>query len=227
MRRCCWSRWCASCSRSRQANSGITFDPIDFVDSDAPNSIDANSDTGLGRALQAASKNSGGGSDLVLVRAINPNGVLGIAGGIPSAPGLKNNPRTGAVFATSLLCAGVGYTLESLGQTAAHELNHSFGLSHAIESRGQTDALGDGVNPSGVDQAGQGEPDVLVGRGRREPDGRAGPGAALDAAGSLAKPAVCCGGEPLPSPTKPVYLYRDDDETSDLDRPVCAASDLG
>jgi hypothetical protein len=131
-----------------QANSGITFDPIDFVDSDAPNSIDANSDTGLGRALQAASKNSGGGSDLVLVRAINPNGVLGIAGGIPSAPGLKNNPRTGAIFATSLICAGVGYTLEDLGQTAAHELGHSFGLSHVIERNGQTDPLGDGMSPS-------------------------------------------------------------------------------
>ena len=132
-----------------QSSTGITFDPIEYIDSDAPNSIDANSNTSLGRALQAASKNSAGGADLVLVRAINPNGVLGIAGGIPSAPGVKNNPRTGAVFATSLLCmTGAGYTLESLGQTAAHELGHSFGLSHAVERNGKTDPLGDGNGPS-------------------------------------------------------------------------------
>ena len=138
-----------------QSTTGVTFGPIDFVDSDAPNSIDANSNTSLGRALRAASKNSGGGADLVLVRAINPNGVLGIAGGIPSAPGLKDNPRTGAVFATSLLClTGAGYTLESLGQTAAHELGHSFGLSHVIERNGKTDPLGDGMGPSESTQQG-------------------------------------------------------------------------
>ena len=138
-----------------QSSTGITFDPIDFIDSDAPNSIDANSNTSLGRALRSASKNSRGGADLVLVRAINPNGVLGIAGGIPSAPGLKDNPRTGAIFATSLLCiTGAGYTLESLGQTAAHELGHSFGLSHAVERTGKTDPLGDGNGPSESTQQG-------------------------------------------------------------------------
>jgi hypothetical protein len=139
-----------------QSHAGVTFDPITFVDSDAPSSIDANSDTGLGRALQAASKNSGGGADLVLVRAINPNGVLGIAGGIPSAPGVKNNPRTGAVFAMSLLCIpAANYTLASLGQTAAHELGHSFGLSHVLERDGHGDPLGNGMGPSESTQQGK------------------------------------------------------------------------
>jgi hypothetical protein len=132
-----------------QSTAGLTFDPITFVDSDAPSSFDANSATGLGDILQAASKNSGGGADLVLVRAINPNGILGIAGGIPSAPGIKNNPRTGAVFAMELLCIPAAmYTLESLGLTAAHELGHTFGLSHPVESDGHTDSLGPGPGPS-------------------------------------------------------------------------------
>ena len=59
------------------------------------------------------------------------------------------------MFATSLLClTGAGYTLESLGQTAAHELGHSFGLSHVIERNGKTDPLGDGMGPSESTQQG-------------------------------------------------------------------------
>lgn len=140
-----------------QSTTGVTFDPISFVDSDASSSIDATSDTGLGQTLKAVSRNSGGGADLVLVRSISPNGVLGIAGGIPSAPGLKNNPRTGAVFALNLLCiAAANYGLTELAQTAAHELGHSFGLSHAVERDGHGDPLGDGSSPSESTRQGQG-----------------------------------------------------------------------
>lgn len=140
-----------------QTSVGITFDPVTYVDSSAATSIDAQMPTALGDSLQEASKNSGGGADLVLVRSITPNGILGIAGGIPSAPAIKNNPRTGAVFAVSLLCAmDPRYGLPELGATAAHELGHSFGLSHAVERSGQGDPLGTGMGPSESTMQGKG-----------------------------------------------------------------------
>lgn len=132
-----------------QPNVQVEFDPITYIDSDAPTSVNANSHADLGRILAGASKNSGGGVDLVLLRSISPNGVLGIAGGIPGAPGLKNNPRTGAVMSMGYLCvSGAKYGLVQLAQTAAHELGHTLGLSHNRESNDQMDPLGDGVKPS-------------------------------------------------------------------------------
>src|SRR5262249_45822391 len=127
----------------------VTFDPITYVDSDAPTSLDASGPANLGNLLQAASKDAGPGLNLVLIRSISPNGILGIAGGIPGSPGLKNTPRTGAVMSMGFLCmSGVNYGLPQLAQTAAHELGHTMGLSHNRESNGQIDALGDGSGPS-------------------------------------------------------------------------------
>jgi hypothetical protein len=127
----------------------IELSPITYVDSDAPSSLDASGRGNLGKILAAASKKSSGGLDLVLLRSITPNGILGIAGGIPGAPGLSGNPRTGAVMSMELLCIPqANYGLLNLAQTAAHELGHTLGLSHNRESSGQLDPLGDGTGPS-------------------------------------------------------------------------------
>lgn len=132
-----------------QGTVKIEFDPITYIDSQAGTSVDANGATSLGTVLADASKQSGGGLDLVMIRSISPNGILGIAGGIPGAPGLKGNPRTGAVMSIGFLCMpGTGYGLPQLAQTAAHELGHTLGLSHNRESNGQIDPLGDGMSPS-------------------------------------------------------------------------------
>lgn len=132
-----------------QSTVQVVFDPITYIDSPAGTSVDASSSTSLGTVLAEAAKQTGGGLDLVMIRSITPNGVLGIAGGIPGAPGLKGNPRTGAVMSMGFLCmTGTGYGLPQLAQTAAHELGHTLGLSHNRESNGITDPLGDGINPS-------------------------------------------------------------------------------
>jgi hypothetical protein len=132
-----------------QGTVGVTFDPITYVDSDAPTSLDANQPNALGGILAAASKDTVGGVDLTLIRGITPVGILGIAGGIPGAPGIKGNPRTGAVMSMGFLCmTGVNYGLTQLAQTAAHELGHTLGLNHNRESNGMTDPLGDGSSLS-------------------------------------------------------------------------------
>jgi hypothetical protein len=129
----------------RQIN--ITLDPITFVDSAASPSVDANRAGSLTGVLRAASEQTSGGADLVLVRSITPNGVLGIAGGIPASPGLKGSPHTGAVAAMYPLCLAQ-YTQMHMAATIAHELGHTLGLSHNREANGQSDPLGDGSSRS-------------------------------------------------------------------------------
>lgn len=132
-----------------QSNVAVTFDPIDYDDTDAPTSLNAQLDGALGKILAQASKQTAGGVDLTLIRSIAPTGVLGIAGGIPGAPGMKDNPRTGAVMSMGFLCmSGVNYGLTQLAQTAAHELGHTLGLNHNRERGGMTDPLGDGTGLS-------------------------------------------------------------------------------
>lgn len=128
-----------------QGNTGITLDPITFVSSSAPSSADAES--GVGPVLAAATANTAGGLDVVLLRSITPNGVLGVAGGIPGSPGVKGTPHTGAVVSVGALCIA-GYTQDVFAVTIAHELGHTLGLSHNREQNGQSDPLGDGSGRS-------------------------------------------------------------------------------
>lgn len=131
------------------AQAGLTISDVTFHDVSGPNTIkvDTTSATSMLPDLDnilrtdTAGKGTTPGLDVVLVRQIQDrnganSGVLGIAGGIPSAPEL-GTPHSGAVVSIETHCAGY------FGPTAAHELAHTLGLYHNVEQDGHHDPLTD------------------------------------------------------------------------------------
>lgn len=89
------------------------------------------------------------GMDVTLVRSItdlqgNQVGILGIAGGIPSSPVL-GTPHSGAIVSVDALCL-LGQS--GFAETTSHEIGHTLGLFHNVESSGRVDPLPD-TNGSG------------------------------------------------------------------------------
>lgn len=133
----------------QQPTVALALDPITFVDSDAPSSVSVQDRASLRAVLRTASVRTSGGLDVVLVRSISPNQVLGIAGGIPASPGLPGTPQTGAVVSVYALCLPqLRRDQEAMAIVVAHELGHTLGLSHNREMDGGSDPLGDGMGAS-------------------------------------------------------------------------------
>jgi hypothetical protein len=134
--------------------AGVSFSAVNFVAAPdgTPNTL--RSELGptatlypdLDNVLRAAT--NGGktsvGFDVVLVKSITDggglaNGILGIAGGIPSSP-ILGSPHSGVAVSVQTLCS-LGMT--TFGSTSAHELGHSVGLYHSVEMDNHTDPLPD------------------------------------------------------------------------------------
>jgi hypothetical protein len=84
------------------------------------------------------------GMDVTIVRSItdpqgNQVGILGIAGGIPSSP-ILGTPHSGAIVSMDTLCL---LGASGFAETTAHEIGHTLGLFHNVESSGRVDPLPD------------------------------------------------------------------------------------
>jgi hypothetical protein len=138
--------------------AGITISDVTFHDVSGANTIKVSisptvpNPADLDNILRTDTAGHGTtvGMDVVLVRQIqDTNGansnVLGIAGGIPGSPEL-GTAHSGAVVSIENLsaCGGGGFS-----PTASHELGHTLGLYHNVESDGNHDPLSDTLADGG------------------------------------------------------------------------------
>jgi hypothetical protein len=137
---------------SLYASVGVTVDPITYQSANGaanvvrvPRGPGENDPLVLEAILDKATGNQSTmpGMDIVMVRSITTTtgqdvGILGIAGGIPSAP-LLGTPHSGAVVSADTFCG----LPQDFGSTVAHEAGHTLGLFHNVEQTGRTDALPD------------------------------------------------------------------------------------
>jgi hypothetical protein len=148
------SRLSTAVSRIKSIFAGASIDipEVTFRSANgASNVVHVNTNGGtetgeLEAVLKTATSNQPNtvGMDVVLVRSIlNPQnrqvGILGIAGGIPSSP-ILGTPHSGAIVSIDTLCA-LGQS--GFAETTSHEIGHTLGLFHNVESSGQTDPLDD------------------------------------------------------------------------------------
>jgi hypothetical protein len=120
------------------AKAHVTLGKITFQNMTRPDlqRIDGQDEAALARLFQSSAGQTQPAINIFLVRSLSPQGLLGVAGGIPGPP-LHGTSHSGVVATFEARCHQV------LGNVIAHELGHYLGLFHNIEQDGHQDPIVD------------------------------------------------------------------------------------
>jgi hypothetical protein len=115
--------------RAIYAKAGLTIATVNYHDLNRSDlyTVNGEDEATLNKLFETSSTETNRAVNVFLVRSLTPQGLLGVAGGIPGPP-LHGTAHSGIVATWEGQCYGV------MGNVIPHEVGHYLGLFHNIEA---------------------------------------------------------------------------------------------